>query len=166
MIMRYGSLAVFLLLVVAAAAFGGSFEAGTWYYTMYKPSWTPPTWAFGPAWAVLYVLMALAIWKVWLTRDHRRLGALAWWLLQLLLNAAWSWLFFGIHRSGWALLEMTLLIGTVILCIKAFSTVSRAASWLMVPYLLWLLYAWVLNFAIWSMNGGGLTRLTSLFGSS
>lgn len=156
MIARYAPMAVFLLLVVLTAAFGASFEAGEWYYALRKPGWTPPPWVFGPVWSVLYLLMALAMWKVWLTGFYVRIGALIWWVLQLVLNAAWSWLFFGLHRPGWSLLEMAFLIGVVVLCIKAFSGISRAAAVLMVPYLLWLLFAWILNYAIWSMNGGGV----------
>ena len=94
--------------------------------------------------------------EVWQTGHSVRVGALIWWLLQLALNAAWSWLFFGLNRIGWSMLEMTLLIGVVLLCIKAFSTISRTAAWLMTPYLLWLLFALALNFSIWSLNGGGL----------
>ena len=102
MIARYVSMAVFLALVVLAAAIGGSFEAGEWYYSMHKPSWTPPPWFFAPLWVILYLTMALAAWQVWLTGHFSRLGALAWWLLQLVLNVAWSWLFFDLHRIGWA----------------------------------------------------------------
>jgi len=161
MIQRYGSLAVFLLLVAGAALFGSSFEAGSWYFALNKPQWTPPPWVFGPAWAILYVLMALAMWKVWLTGHPIRTGSLAWWLLQLGVNMAWSWLFFGMHRSGIALADLSLLIGLVVLCMKAFSASSRTAALLMLPYLLWLMFAWLLNFFIWRMNGGGLG---SIFG--
>lgn len=159
MVARYSSLAIFLLLVVLAAAFGASFEAGPWYYQLNKPSWTPPPWVFGPAWSVLYLLMAVAMWKVWQTGQPTRTGALIWWLMQLVLNAAWSWLFFGLHRPGWALAEMALLIGVVVLCTTAFARISRLAAWLMAPYLAWLLFAFALNFAIWSLNGGGFGSL-------
>jgi tryptophan-rich sensory protein len=154
--MRYAWMAIFLLLVVITAAIAGSFEAGVWYFTINKPGWTPPAWLFGPVWSVLYVLMALAMWLVWDSRHDSRVGALIWWLIQLFLNAAWSWLFFGLTRSGWALAEMLLLIGIVIFCIKVFSTSSRLAAALMLPYLLWLMFAWALNFSIWRLNGGGL----------
>mgnify|MGYP001813743289 CR=1 FL=1 len=163
MLHRYGSLAFFLLLTVAAGYIGASFEAGEWYYeTLKKPAWTPPAWLFGPVWAVLYPLMAISAWKVWLTGHHERLGALTWWGIQLLLNAAWSWLFFGLHRIGWAWAEMTVLVLAVLLCTRAFFLLSRHAAYLMVPYLVWLIYAWVLNFTMWSMNGGVFGRL--LFG--
>jgi tryptophan-rich sensory protein len=160
MFYRYGSLAVFLLLVILAAFFGSSFEAGEWYHIkMNKPPWTPPAWLFGPVWAVLYVLMALAAWKVWMTGHYARLGALVWWAIQLVLNVAWSWLFFGLHRPGWAWVEMTVLIAAVLLCIRAFRLISRPAANLMVPYLLWLIFAWVLNLALWTMNGGLFSRV-------
>lgn len=161
MILRYASLAVFLLVVVIAAAIGSSFEAGQWYVDLYKPAWTPPAWVFAPAWSILYVLMALAMWKVWLSGNPTRVGSLTWWLLQLGLNVAWSWLFFGLTRIGWAMLDLIILIGVVVLCMKAFSAASRAAAVLMLPYLLWLFFALLLNFSIWMQNGGGVG---SLFG--
>ena len=159
MILRYVSLGVFLLVVVIVALLGSSFEAGEWYAVLNKPQWTPPPWVFAPAWSVLYVLMAMAMWKVWVSGHHSRVGSLVWWLLQLGLNAAWSWLFFGLNRIGWAMLDITLLIGIVVLCMKAFSAASRMASLLMLPYLLWLLFAAALNFSIWILNGGGLGSL-------
>jgi len=161
MVTRYAWMAVFLLLVVITAAVAGSFEAGEWYFALNKPEWTPPAWLFGPVWSVLYVLMAIAMWLVWDSRHYSRTGSLLWWLIQLLLNATWSWLFFGLTRSGWALGEMLLLIGAVIFCIKAFSSSSRLAALLMLPYLLWLVFAWALNFSIWSLNGGGFGSIFS-----
>lgn len=158
MIARYASLAVFLLLVVGAAAFGSRFQAGDWYFELAKPAWTPPSWLFGPVWSALYVMMALAAWKVWLSGHISRVGALTWWALQLGLNAAWSWLFFGLERPGWAWIEMSLLIVLVVLCIRAFRLVSRPAAYLMLPYLLWLAFAWFLNLAIWTLNGGYFAR--------
>jgi len=157
-ITRYASMAVFLLLVVLAAMVGSSFQAGDWYVELAKPSWTPPPWLFGPVWSALYLMMALAAWKVWLTGHHARVGALIWWVLQLALNAAWSWLFFGLERPGWAWMEMSVLIILVVFCIRAFQLLSRPAAYLMVPYLFWLIFAWFLNLSIWSMNGGYFAR--------
>jgi len=153
---RYATMAIFLLLVIFAAYVSGSFEAGVWYFSMTKPAWTPPAWLFGPVWAILYLLMALAMWKVWISGHASRNGALIWWLLQLGFNVAWSWLFFGLERTGWAMLELLFLIGLVILCIRMFLAISRQAALMMVPYLLWLCFAWLLNFSIWRMNGGSL----------
>jgi len=154
---RMVTLAVFLALVVMAAWLGSQFPAGEYYALINKPTWAPPAWLFGPVWSVLYVMMAVAMWLVWERGGQARLGALIWWLLQLGLNAAWTWLFFGLTRTGWAMAELGLLIGVVILCIKAFSLISKPAAWLMLPYLLWLVFALVLNFSIWSLNGGGIS---------
>jgi len=155
MVARYVSLAVFLLLVIAASGIGGSFEAGEWYHqVMKKPDWTPPPWIFGIVWAVVYLTMALAAWLVWLGGHYRRMGVLSWWGILLVLNVAWSGLFFGLHRPGWAWLALGFTIVVAALCIKAFSTLSKQAATLMLPYLAWLFFAWILNLAIWSMNGG------------
>jgi len=153
---RMISLAVFLALVVIAVWMASQFPAGEYYALLNKPGWAPPAWLFGPVWSILYVLMAIAMWKVWQSGRQERLGALAWWLLQLGLNVAWSWLFFGLTRIGWAMAELAVLIGLVVFCTRVFSMISKSAAWLMVPYLLWLLFALALNFSLWSLNGGGI----------
>ncbi len=159
MIARYASMAVFLALVVLAAAISGSFEAGEWYYTMNKPPWTPAPWFFVLIWVALYLMMALAAWQVWLSGHYIRLGALIWWMIQLVLNVAWSWLYFGLERLGWAWLELGLLIVIVVLCIRAFRLLSKSAAYLMMPYLVWLIFSWVLNLATWTMNGGLFSKV-------
>jgi len=156
MIAKYSSMAAFLVLVVLAAGIAGSFEAGEWYFKLYKPFWTPPGWLFAVVWPALYLMMAMAAWKVWISGHLARNGALAWWAIQLVMNAAWSWLFFGLERPGWALAEMGLLIVVVLFCIQAFRGISKPAASLMMPYLAWLAFAWVLNFVLWNMNGGPL----------
>ncbi|NNK51268.1 MAG: tryptophan-rich sensory protein [Xanthomonadales bacterium] len=162
MIYRYFSLAAFLLLVVVASLAGSSFEAGEWYYvTMRRPSMAPPGWLYAVIWALIYIFMAAAAWKIWLTEHYARLGALAWWVLLLVLNIAWSALFFGLHRPGWALPVLLLATGAAILCIRAFSRLSRPAAYLMVPYLGWVLFLLVLNLAIWTVNGGALAGFLS-----
>jgi benzodiazapine receptor len=153
---RMISLTVFLALVVIAMWMGSQFPAGEYYALLNKPGWAPPAWLFGPVWSILYVLMAVAMWKVWQSGQQERLGALAWWLLQLGLNVAWSWLFFGLTRIGWAMAELAVLIGLVVFCTKVFSMISKPAAWMMVPYILWLLFALALNFSLWSLNGGGI----------
>ena len=160
MIAKYGSMAAFLALVVLAAAIGSSFEAGEWYFQkVNKPDWTPPPWLFGSVWSVLYLMMAVAAWKVWLTGHYNRTGALAWWAIQLVMNVGWSWLFFGLERPGWAWLELSILICIVVLCIQAFRRLSKPAAFLMVPYLAWLIFAWVLNLTIWTLNGGLFSKM-------
>lgn len=156
---RYISLAIFLLLVVAAAAAGGSFEVGAWYMALEKPAWTPPNWLFGPVWGVIYVLMAAAAWRVWQARASARLGAIVWWLLILFFNVAWSWLMFGLHRPGWAFLTSILILALAIMCSRAFFLQSRPGGVLMTPLVLWAGFASVLNYAVWTMNGGGIGNL-------
>jgi len=160
MLARYVSLAVFLLLVIAASAIGGSFEAGEWYFQkLNKPVLWPPAWLFGPVWALLYLLMALAAWQIWLSRHNSRNGALIWWGFLLVLNTVWSALFFGLHRLGWAWLELSITVVFAVLCVRAFRLISKQASYLMMPYLVWIIFAWFLNLFVWTKNGGILIHL-------
>ncbi len=155
MFTSYFSLAIFLLLVIIASLIGAGFEAGEWFHvTIIQPSWTPPYWLFGQVWTLLYILMALAAWMVWLTGHYSRIQALIWWALLLLLNVGWSFLIFGLNRPGWALPLLGLTIGIAIFCTRAFSRLSRPAALLMTPYLVWISFLSLLNFAIWAMNGG------------
>jgi translocator protein len=146
------SLFVFLLVVAAAAAVGGYFPPGPWYASLSKPAWTPPNWIFAPVWTLLYIGIAVAGWMVW-RRNGSRVGpSLALWGAQLVLNAAWSWFFFGEHRPGVALAD----IGALLACIIAFIVVTygacRPAAYLFVPYALWVAFATALNHALWRLN--------------
>lgn len=151
-------LAVFIILSFAAAGIGGLWTApstapGGWYYQIEKPSWTPPSWLFGPVWTALYLAMAVAAWLVWRRGGwEARGGALTLWAAQLVLNAIWSGLFFGLHSPGLAMAEIVLLWIAILLTLLAFFRVSRPAGWLMVPYLLWVSFASMLNFAVWRLN--------------
>ncbi len=130
---------------------GASFPPGEWYAGLQKPAGTPPDAVFGPVWTVLYACIGVAGARVWL-----RAGAglpIALWVLQLALNATWSWLFFGLHRPGLALAEICALWLAIGATALAFRPVSRAAAWLLVPYLLWVGYAARLNWGIWQLNG-------------
>ena len=151
------SLAVFFILVAAAAIFGSRFEPGEWYEHLIKAPWTPPNWVFAPVWTLLYISIALAGWLVWRAKKGVS-TALALWLGQLLLNAAWSWLFFGRHLMGLALLDITLLAFVIGAFMATSASMSRAASWLFAPYAAWVLYALTLNFYAWahSTTGGGV----------
>jgi len=142
-----------VLLCFAAAAVGGFFMPGEWYASLNKPAWNPPGWIFGPVWTALYTLMAVAAWLVWKRggfATQRR--PLALFLVQLALNAAWTPLFFGLHRPGLAFAEMLLLWLAIAATLAAFRRVSRAAAWLLAPYLAWVSFAAVLNFTLWKLN--------------
>jgi benzodiazapine receptor len=123
-----------------------------WYAGLAKPPWTPPNWVFAPAWTTLFALMAVAAWLVW-----RRAGLvstpLALFLLQLLLNVAWSWLFFGRQSPGTAMIEIVVLWGAILATTLEFWRVDRLAGWLLLPYLAWVAFAAALNFSIWRRNG-------------
>lgn len=149
------SLTLFLAVVLLAAAIGAGFEAGAWYQTLSKPPWTPPDWAFGPIWAVIYVFMALAAWNVWNSGRSRRVGAIAWWLLIVALNVCWAWLFFGLNRTGWAVGLAVILFGLSIMCCRAFFVVSRPAGAMLLPLIAWMMCFAYLNYAFWNMNAGG-----------
>lgn len=153
---RLVSLAVFLLLVVVAAAVGGQFVGGDWYQVMIKPSWNASPMVMASVWAVLYVLMAVSAWMVWDTMRGLARVALGWWGLQLLLSISWSWLFFGLNRIGWSLAIVSLWILVVLIVIRVFRPIKSEASNLMMPLAVWLIYIWILNFFQWHLNGGGL----------
>jgi tryptophan-rich sensory protein len=121
-----------------------------WYPSLLKPAWNPPSWVFGPVWTVLYAMMAVAAWLVW--RRDGWSGALAWFAVQLTLNAAWSPLFFGLHRIDLALIDITFLWVAIAGTVVAFWKVSPGAGWLLVPYLAWVSFATALNFALWRLN--------------
>lgn len=140
----------FLAAVIGVAVSGARFKPGAWYGTLDKPSWTPPSWLFAPAWTTLYLMIAIAGWMVW------RSGGPAWllvlWGANLLFNAAWSWLMFGRHRIGLALLDSLAMLVTIVGFIAATWSVSRAAALLFVPYLGWVAFATALNWSILRCN--------------
>ena len=124
-----------------AAGIGGAFTATsvrTWYPEIAKPTWTPPSWVFGPVWTTLYALMGVSVWLVW--RSGAR-GALAIFGVQLLLNAAWSIIFFGARRPGLAFFEILLLWIAIVATIGIFWRHSKTASVLLLPYLVWSSFA-------------------------
>jgi benzodiazapine receptor len=153
---RLASLAVFLFLVVIAAAVGGQFVGGDWYQSMNQPSWNPPAIVMASVWAVLYVLMAVSAWMVWDTMRGLARVPLAWWGLQLLLGICWSWMYFGLERIGWTMALMPVWILAVLMVIKSFRPIRKDAAGLMIPLVFWLFFIEVLNLVQWLINGGGI----------
>ena len=146
------------LLAVSAAAAGWGAAAtlanvATWYAGLAKPAFNPPNWLFGPAWTVLYIAMAVAAWRVWRTRSRGPVGpALVVYGVQMALNAVWSPVFFGLHRVGLALADILALLVMVAVTLVMFWKRDRVAGALMAPYLAWVCFATLLNFAIWRLN--------------
>lgn len=150
-----GLLALLLACMLVAGA-GGVVTAGavrTWYPSLRKPSWNPPSWLFGPVWSVLYLMMAFAAWLVWRARDAGDVtSALGLFGMQLALNLSWSVLFFGLRRPAWALGEIVLLWLSIAATIAAFWNHDPIAGALLLPYLVWVTFAGVLNGAIFRLN--------------
>ena len=147
------ALAGWLLACSAAAAMGGLFMPGDWYASLKKPPWNPPGWIFGPVWTALYTMMAAAAWMIWRQGgwEEQRKPLLIF-LVQLMLNALWTPLFFGLHQPGLALAEIVLLWLAIVATIMVFGPVSRTAMLLLVPYLAWVSFAAALNFTLWRLN--------------
>ncbi len=149
-------LAGFVAVCLAVAAVGGAFTAtsvDTWYRELAKPPFNPPDWVFAPVWTILYVMMAIAAWRVW-----RRVGfeggqgALLIFAFQLVLNLGWSATFFGLQQIGLALAEIVVLLGFIVINTLAFWRIDPLAGALFVPYGLWVGFATVLNAALWILN--------------
>ena len=125
-----------------------------WYTTLTKPTLNPPSWIFGPVWTTLYALMGTAaflVWKKGLDRADVR-KALFVFGLQLLLNATWSIIFFGLQSPGWAFVNVILMWLAIIWTMILFYKISKISTWLLVPYILWVSFAMYLNYSIWMLN--------------
>ncbi|WP_028746201.1 TspO/MBR family protein [Rhizobium mesoamericanum] len=135
----------------AAAATGVIFRPGDWCKQLEKPRWRPPDWLFAPVWTVLYASIGLSGWLVWLEAGIAALP-LSVYAVQLLLNAAWPPIFFGLHRPGLAVVEIIVLWAAILATIIMFHPVNAAAALLLVPYLAWVTFAAALNLSIWRRN--------------
>lgn len=150
---NYWSLGAFVLANFAAASSGAIFKPGDWYERLRKPAWCPPNWLFGPAWAVLYLMIATSGWLVWESAPTGMLLLpMVAYGVQLLLNAAWSALFFGLRSPGLALLELVFFWLAIAVTMVVFHPISPLATWLLAPYLAWVTFAGALNAALWRMN--------------
>jgi tryptophan-rich sensory protein len=141
----------FLVLVIGGGlAIGYLTAPGAWYAGLAKPSFNPPGWIFGPVWAVLYVLIAVAGWRTF-ERDRSRWPMRFWWA-QLALNFLWSPAFFAAHRIGLALAIVLLMLASILAFIAASWRQDRVAAWLFAPYAAWVAFASVLNGSILALN--------------
>lgn len=148
-------LVVWLGVCFIAAAVGGmaTTSAGSFYSELVRPSWAPPASLFGPVWSVLYALMGVSAWLVWRRGGFQvEQGALTLFLVQLVVNALWSWLFFAWRLGAIAFVEILLLCCLVLATLLQFWRRERLAGALLVPYLLWISFAAALNFSLWRMN--------------
>ena len=145
-----------LLITLAVGGIAGYATAtaiDTWYVSLNKPSFNPPNYLFAPVWTVLYIFMGIALYLIWkLPETKKRDNAMIIFFVQLCLNFCWSLIFFNMQEIGLALIDIILLLFGIIASIAAFKPLSKTAAWLLFPYLLWVSFATVLNYAIWQLN--------------
>ena len=149
------TLAGFLALTLVVGWLGSAVtipQIEGWYADIAKSPLNPPRWVFAPAWTTLYILMAVAAWLVARSGAAGRRDALTLWGLQLALNCAWSFLFFGMQRPDLALIDILFLDLAILGCMLSFRAISRPAFWLLVPYIAWTIFATFLNFEVWRLN--------------
>jgi tryptophan-rich sensory protein len=141
-------------LVGALGALATTPAIPTWYATLAKPAWTPPGWLFGPVWTALYAMMGIAAARVWIHHRHTRAGrrSLALFAVHLVLNAAWSFLFFGLRSPGLGLADIVVLLAAIAALVAWWWRLDRVAALLLTPYLAWVSFATALNAAIWRLN--------------
>ena len=148
------SLTIFIVLAFAASAWGGlitSFYKEPWYSTIAKPSFNPPDWIFGPIWITLYIAMSVAIWLIWINPKKTE-KIIYIYFVHLLINGSWSLFFFGLHLILVSLIIIGVIIFLVVWLIKLYYPINKLSSFLMIPYLMWLSYAFILNFYIFTLN--------------
>jgi benzodiazapine receptor len=147
--------ASFIVSIIGGMATASS--VSTWYPTLTKPAWNPPSAVFGPVWTILYIFMSIAAWRVWRHRENPALkpavrAILIAHFLQLILNAAWSLLFFGLRRPDFAFINIVALLATLFWIQIRLARIDRPAAMLWTPYFLWVLFATALNFSLWRLN--------------
>lgn len=152
----YRCLVGLILLCLAVATAGGAVSASAvreWYPTLIHPAFAPPNWVFGPVWTILYVMMAVAAWRAW-RKDHfsRDSVPLRLFLSQLALNCAWSFIFFGFHQIGLAVVDIVALLVAILATTASFRSRDRTAAVLMLPTLAWVGFATALNLEFWRLN--------------
>ncbi len=149
-------LIISIALTVGLGLLGGIFtatEIETWFVQLNKPSWNPPNWLFAPVWTTLYLLMGIAFYMIWKSpASSTKRAAIVIFIIQFILNFAWSYIFFNQHKIGLAFADIILLWLCIFITIVVFSRINKTAAWLLVPYICWVSFASILNYAIWQMN--------------
>lgn len=153
----YRKLAAAVFVCLSAGFIGSFFTVGaipTWYATIQKPAFNPPSWVFGPVWTTLYVLMGISAYLIWMKGWDKKEVRIALFMfsLQLFLNVLWSVLFFGINRIFYAFIEIVFLWAAILATILLFNRISRNAALLLIPYILWVSFAAFLNYSLWQLN--------------
>ena len=144
-----------ILIPLAVGAVGSAFtfpEIATWYQTLNKPDFNPPNWIFAPVWTTLYILMGISFYLVLISKAKDKIIPVKLFMAQLVLNILWSVIFFGLHNPLLAFFEILVLWGTILFMILTFYKISKPAAYLMIPYILWVSFASILNLSIVIIN--------------
>ena len=150
---KYLSLFLILIITFSASAIGGFTTASfkePWYSEIILPSFNPPSWVFAPVWTLLYIMMSIAIWKIWINTFDLKLLKL--YFIHLFFNSTWSIVFFGFHQIGLALINLVIILIFIIWLMKNYLIRDKVSFYLMIPYLLWSCYALILNSSIFVLN--------------
>jgi translocator protein len=150
----------FIIALVAPLMVGGisgyftASEIKSWYILLNKPSWNPPNYLFGPVWTTLYILMGYSFYRIWVSKGSSEMKnwAIGLFIVQLILNFFWSFIFFKQHNLGWAFVEIIAMWLAILCTMIAFSKIDKPATWLLVPYISWVSFATILNYTIWQLN--------------
>ena len=150
---KYLSLFLILLITFIPSAIGGLITSSfkePWYSEIVLPSFNPPSWVFAPVWTTLYIMMAIAIWKIWINSFDFKILKL--YFIHLFFNGTWSIAFFGFHQIGIALINLFIILFFIVLLMKRYFSLDKISFYLMIPYLLWSSYALILNSSILVLN--------------
>ncbi|MDB4246158.1 tryptophan-rich sensory protein [Candidatus Pelagibacter sp.] len=151
---KFLSFLLFAIITYSASVIGGIVTIGfkePWYSLLIKPSYNPPSWIFAPVWTTLYLLMTIAIWFFWHSKK-RDIGTIYIYIVHLIFNTTWSIVFFVFHKIFLALLVLIILIALIILLMQRFKKITLVSYYLMIPYLLWCLFALFLNISLIVLN--------------
>ena len=151
--MKILGLIIWIIICFIPAIIGTQFDPGSWYQNLSKPDWNPPNWIFGPVWTVLYISMGISVWIIWKNLGLKRAAIpIGFFIAQLVLNAIWSWLFFGLNNPTLALFDIVALWLLILITIIMFWRLKTVAGALLLPYIGWVSFATVLNYYIWHLN--------------
>ena len=150
---KFVSLFLFLITTFSASFIGGitTFKfKEPWYSTLVKPSFNPPDWVFGPVWTILYILMAIAIWNVWI--KSKNINVVYLYFIHLFFNTTWSVVFFGFNQIELALINLIVLILFIVILFRKYMVISKLSAYLMIPYFIWCCFAFLLNLNLMMLN--------------
>lgn len=154
--MNWLKLFISIIICQIAGIIGSLFTSksiSTWYAFLNKPSFNPPNWIFAPVWIFLYILMGISFYLIWVKEDVKNFGfLLSLFIFQLVLNSFWTIIFFGLQSPLYAFIEIMVLWVSILLCIIFFFPVSKTSFALLIPYIIWVSFAAILNYSIWKMN--------------